>query len=527
MSTSIIMRPISNHNPSSTTASTSSSHSESPRNHHQEHKHSHKRSKSDNYTQKRNEFINRIYNHNSNTNKNKESISKTQLLSPSSTDNAESESFILDSNSPLFGGSFNEKYNDKNDKKQFEKMSNNKFMNKSFSEPIHSNINKQNNEMKNDNIIPMPQLQRRQTNIHQNINITPPKKMRQKATKDELQLVLNHFKIAKNKDIESILRKHEPHVLYYRDKLYNEAKQSGINAQSNDYMRLKILGAVVEFTYMNIEPPNEYTKQTDRKHFKEVGAWTAKFAKNKGIKPPVTLIYSAWCHDIERFIPSTKCEYLPESVDKYRKQIIHGITSAKVAICLLKGAPVTDAEKERIYQMVLYHDIPHPQEDIVILNETLITAAPDGLMEELRLLMDADSFAFFQSTIYFFILFKSKKNSPDWIWERVRNNIKRLRPYLREKAVKCINKLPKHLLNKMSINYNELKHLCSESGINTIAQSNINSRTTTNSPSMDIIKKNQKYYECENIIIVNHMKKNEIKNTNSDSKSQDLHLNDM
>ena len=37
-------------------------------------------------------------------------------------------------------------------------------------------------------------------------------------------------------------------------------------------------------------------QQTDRKHFKEVGAWTAKFAKDKGIIPPLTLIYSAWCH---------------------------------------------------------------------------------------------------------------------------------------------------------------------------------------------------------------------------------------
>eukprot|EP01084_Bolivina_argentea_P225371 380875_1 len=53
MSTSIIMRPISNHNPSSTNASTSSSHSESPHNHNEKHKHKHKRSKSDNYTQKK------------------------------------------------------------------------------------------------------------------------------------------------------------------------------------------------------------------------------------------------------------------------------------------------------------------------------------------------------------------------------------------------------------------------------------------------------------------------------------------
>jgi len=153
-------------------------------------------------------------------------------------------------------------------------------------------------------------------------------------------------------------------------------------------------------------------------------------------------------------------------VDKYRKQVIHAITSAKVATCLLKGAPVTKQEIERVYQMVLHHDMPHPREDIVILGNKLICGASEDLMWELELLMDADSFAFFQSTIYLFILFKSKKNSPDWIWERVRNNVKRLRPYLRPKAVECINKLPQDIQSKMSVNNKELAHLCAESGQN-------------------------------------------------------------
>eukprot|EP00486_Rosalina_sp_Unknown_P015656 CAMPEP_0201594786 /NCGR_PEP_ID=MMETSP0190_2-20130828/191985_1 /ASSEMBLY_ACC=CAM_ASM_000263 /TAXON_ID=37353 /ORGANISM="Rosalina sp." /LENGTH=687 /DNA_ID=CAMNT_0048054521 /DNA_START=190 /DNA_END=2253 /DNA_ORIENTATION=+ len=309
------------------------------------------------------------------------------------------------------------------------------------------------------------------TNIHQNVDIVPPKKMKKKATIEELQLVLDHFQVAKDKDIEAILRENEPHVLEYRDKMYEQARKSGINQQSEDMIRLKVLGHVVQYAYMNIEPPNDYTKQTDRKHFKEVGAWTAKFAKDKGIVPPLTLIYSAWCHDIERFIPATKCEYLPEAVDKYRKQVIHGVTSAKVATCLLKGAPVTQYEIDRIYQMVLHHDIPHPREDIVILGEKLIAGTEEDLMWELELLMDADSFAFFQSTIVFFILFKSKKNSPDWIWERVRNNVKRLRPHLRPKAAQCIHQLSHDILTKMNVNYQELAHLCSDSGSNSIASS--------------------------------------------------------
>ena len=48
-------------------------------------------------------------------------------------------------------------------------------------------------------------------------------------------------------------------------------------------------------------------------------------------------------------------------MDKYRKQVIHGVTSAKVATCLLKGGPVTQYEIDRIYELVLHHDIPHPR----------------------------------------------------------------------------------------------------------------------------------------------------------------------
>eukprot|EP00484_Ammonia_sp_Unknown_P011321 CAMPEP_0197077230 /NCGR_PEP_ID=MMETSP1384-20130603/212508_1 /TAXON_ID=29189 /ORGANISM="Ammonia sp." /LENGTH=622 /DNA_ID=CAMNT_0042516091 /DNA_START=176 /DNA_END=2044 /DNA_ORIENTATION=+ len=313
----------------------------------------------------------------------------------------------------------------------------------------------------------------------------PPKKMRKKATPQELELVLKHYQIAMEKEIELILQQHEPHILVYRDQKYEAAKQKGIDAQSDDAERLKVLGDVVKYTYMNIEPPDEYTKKTDRKHFKEVAAWSAKFAKNKGIVPSLVLIFSAWCHDIERFIPATKCKYLPEAVDKYRKQVIHAVTSAKVATCLLKGAPVSQAELDRIYQMVLHHDMPDPREDIVILGEMLIKGADDDLMWELEILMDADSFAFFQSTIYYFIMFKAQKNSPDWIWERVANNVKRLRPHLRMKAAQCINELPSEVLTKVNVNYQELTYLCSDSAFNTPCPSHLPS-VDPMSPSLSL-----------------------------------------
>eukprot|EP01083_Nonionella_stella_P081919 225944_1 len=186
-------------------------------------------------------------------------------------------------------------------------------------------------------------------------------KKKKTPTQQELQLVLDHHTIAQTKDVGQILLKHEPHVLHHRDKVYCEAKKNGISSTSSDQTRLGVLMAVIEYVYTHVEPPNEYTKKTDVSHFKEVAVWATKYAKQKGIIAPLTLIYASWTHDLERWIPSIKCQYLPESVDTYRKQIIHGITSAKVATHLLKGAPITNEESNRIYQLILYHHMPYPR----------------------------------------------------------------------------------------------------------------------------------------------------------------------
>ena len=81
--------------------------------------------------------------------------------------------------------------------------------------------------------------------------------------------------------------------------------------------------------------------------------------------------------------------------------------------------------------------------------------ASDDLLDELQILMDADSFAFFKSTIYLFIIYKSKKYSKEWIWERVLNNLKRLRPHLRYhlryQATKIMLQLPKKIQGKMAM----------------------------------------------------------------------------
>ena len=155
----------------------------------------------------------------------------------------------------------------------------------------------------------------------------------------------------------------------------------------------------------------------------------------------------------------------------------------------------------------------------MILGEKLISGAEEDLMWELELLMDADSFAFFQSTIYYFILFKSKKNSPDWIWERVRNNVKRLRPWLRPKAAQCIHDLSPDVLSKMKVDYAELEHLCSDSGSNSVASTAPSSQVV--SPDTSFIKssqsqqsdeKNQEIIDkdLQNIKIVDNNNKDEL-----------------
>jgi len=283
-------------------------------------------------------------------------------------------------------------------------------------------------------------------------------------TRDELKLVLEHFDAAQKRNMEAILTENEPQVLEHRDKIYTKAQADGITAESHSDSRLSVLSQVVEYLFMNVEPPNHYTKITDRKHFIEVAEGACTFAKERNIAPSVVLVVSSWYHDVERFIPSTKCQYLPEAVDQHRKQAIHPLTSANVAMCLLKGAPITEAERARIYQMILHHDMPTPREDLVILGTTLIEGADDDLMWELELMMDSDSFAFFQSTISLFIEFKAKKNSPEWLWERVRNNVKRLRPHLRAKAAVLIKELPAETLSKMAVDWEELSELCADGG---------------------------------------------------------------
>ena len=90
--------------------------------------------------------------------------------------------------------------------------------------------------------------------------IEPSKKMKKNPSTEELQLVVDHFDAARTKDIEAIMKEHEPHVLEHRDTIYAQALSDSITVDSDDRTRLKVLARVVEYTFNNVEPPDEYTK---------------------------------------------------------------------------------------------------------------------------------------------------------------------------------------------------------------------------------------------------------------------------
>jgi len=278
--------------------------------------------------------------------------------------------------------------------------------------------------------------------------------------------------------LNQYLQKNYPNVIEYRNMTYNDAKKKKITVESNNLQRLQYIAKVVEHTYYNIEPPDEYTKKSDRKHFKEVAVNAVTFCKKKNKIPSIELIVSCWLHDIERFIPHIKCEYLPEHIDEYRKEIIHPMTSAQVALALLNGAPLTVKEKDNIFALISQHDKPIDFR-IVVNNVLLSDIIDEELKETLETLMDADSFAFFQAMTSF-ILFKCKTNTKEWIWKRIVNNLKRLRGHLREDAVKLILNLPNHVMEHIAFDIKQLNV-----GNNNNDNNNSDFNTTNNNEMFD------------------------------------------
>ena len=101
------------------------------------------------------------------------------------------------------------------------------------------------------------------------------------------------------------------------------------------------------------------------------------------------------------------------------------------------------------------------------------------IKQELQLLMDADSLAFFRHTVGYFVETKAKKYSSDWIWTRITTNVKRLRRVLRLEAVKYMEALSDEVKLLMGWKPDELYALCGSLTETTVA--------TARSPSMDSV----------------------------------------
>ena len=239
------------------------------------------------YQEQRRQYLHSLYNGLSPTTPPLQDDTSSSTLHASSTKSAASQSFIRDSTSPLFksikvteitelenGASEDINLRDSESKEEETRDIDTESTAKLKALDLSTNLSESNdsNHSKHSDSKPLnhpsPALVDRESNITQKQQVVPPKKMKKKASKEELQLVVNHFAAAEEKNIEGILKQHEPHVLEYRDKIYAQALNDGVTVNSDDMTRLKVLAAVVEYAFMNIEPPNEYTKVCTNSFFR-------------------------------------------------------------------------------------------------------------------------------------------------------------------------------------------------------------------------------------------------------------------
>ena len=234
---------------------------------------------SQSHIEERQKFMEKLYNKPTKTETNNKN--NGFMIHSSSTSHAASESFISDAHSPLFNAMdptqhkkpkslptlfkraslpYAESKSNNTENLKFAQNRTHVSKSKSFTTKSQQLPDIVYVRQKSKSLPHSPDLDHAAIHIHQTKDVVPPKKMKKEATREELQLVLDHFERAHDKDIEQLLKENEPHVIEYRDKMYAQARKSGVTSDSEDMIRLKVLGHVVRYAYMNIEPPNEYTK---------------------------------------------------------------------------------------------------------------------------------------------------------------------------------------------------------------------------------------------------------------------------
>lgn len=249
-----------------------------------------------------------------------------------------------------------------------------------------------------------------------------------------------------------ILQQLYPYVLTFRDDIYKEAATESSKSESS---RITAIAKVVNYAFNTIDPNDQYTAETDIKHFKDVSYLSANRWENlyPSKQMPITLTVASWFHDIERFIPQTKQKTLqPIVVDELRKTLMHPVMSSKVANVLLQGSPLTTDELNTILQLIIHHEKPLG-ERIAVNNHLYLDASESKYDNELSVLIDSDALAFFETTINYFITHKAKKQKPEWIWKRIMKNLERLDSSLQPDAVKKIQNLPQECKEKLPDNW--------------------------------------------------------------------------
>ncbi len=158
-----------------------------------------------------------------------------------------------------------------------------------------------------------------------------------------------------------------------------------------------------------LQPKDPYILRTDRYHYQEV------WGRVKELKPDhsIALAVAAMLHDIERYLEKHQEPPLSGDADTHiRKKVFHPLNSARIAMELLKSAPLSDQEKEDIQYLIERHDANLEE---IKYNESILLegVSPDHrLYPDLVTLIKADAMAFFNSSVFDFIA-DYKWTSPD------------------------------------------------------------------------------------------------------------------
>lgn len=155
-----------------------------------------------------------------------------------------------------------------------------------------------------------------------------------------------------------------------------------------DYRRFARIYALIKNLYTAVDPMDEYTRITDEHHPKNVICQL----KNKS---SVALLTAAAFHDFERYVPGIRSQKIANTrLDELiRKQAIHPLNSAKLAMHLLQLAPLTQTERSEVFQLIRGHDAG--PDGMSIKGYTCVPAPQGEIREKLTDLTNADTAAFF------------------------------------------------------------------------------------------------------------------------------------